>query len=563
MAVLDLEEKRLEKLPPRELARQLMRLPARRRLEVVLQRTDAAEVVEALPVQDFYFFLQEIGPDDALPLLALAQVDQLNHLFDLEWWQKETVHPAKALGWLERLERASEEKLVLWLYYADFSLLLTLFKKWLTVGIPPTDIDLAEAREELPKNSLDDYFFWEMRYPQYEDFVRRVLSFLFEVNHSFYQELMDHILWAVDVEVEEDAYRFHSGRLEDNSFPDYYDALEIYRAMRLEDVVAGGKPPALVLPEEAVPGFALAMVPDGDLLGSALREIQDQDLMSSLQLELASLANKVVTADRLPLDNPDALRQAVEKSVAYVNLGLDLASGGELRRAAELVREAFLEHLFRVAQADVAGVRNRLRSLQKQGWLSRWPKGVKILDSYWLERAELLLGKTPRLLRAPSSAAAPPREDFFRTRRDLEEARRFVEAIENAGALFDSLQVKPEALERELWADGQIPDVESVTLGVLVWTAAARFISRGEWEAEPLSRKAWASLFPLLGTDAMERTLRSKVNEIVPDVPKGSSAWLYLHPLLLAYDEEMAAFPPGDPPEPALVKHFLFASDEK
>jgi len=36
--------------------------------------------------------------------------------------------PAKALAWLERLTRANEQKLIQWLYNADFELLVSLFQ---------------------------------------------------------------------------------------------------------------------------------------------------------------------------------------------------------------------------------------------------------------------------------------------------------------------------------------------------------------------------------------------------------------------------------------------------
>ncbi len=195
-----IETRDLSELAPRELGQYLMRLPAKKRLAAVLAHTDAEALVAALPVQDFFFFVKEIGPEDAVPLLALGQTEQLIHLFDLEWFDKDDVQPAKALQWLERLASASEEKLLAWLYQADFELLVTLFKKWIFVALTPEDIDPLEATEQLPKHTLDDQYYWETRYLQFEDFIRRLLNLIFEVHSGFYRELLNHVIWAFETE---------------------------------------------------------------------------------------------------------------------------------------------------------------------------------------------------------------------------------------------------------------------------------------------------------------------------------------------------------------------------
>ena len=154
--IVELRERRLGKLKPAQLARELMGLPAKKRLKLIVERPDAQSVVAALDVNDFFHTVQEIGADDSLSLLALASLEQMNHLFDIEWWRKDTVEPANALTWIERLRRAGGSKLLEWLSNADFELLVSLFKRWITVDIAPEDIDLVEAAEALPPRTLDD-----------------------------------------------------------------------------------------------------------------------------------------------------------------------------------------------------------------------------------------------------------------------------------------------------------------------------------------------------------------------------------------------------------------------
>jgi hypothetical protein len=551
----------LTKLGSQELSRQLLGLPAKKRLAAVLSHADAEAVVAALPVQDFFFFVKELGPDDAVPLLALGQVEQLVHLFDLEWWDKDSVQPARALQWLERLASASEEKLLAWLYHADFELLVVLFKKWIHVVLTPEDIDPLEASDQLPKNTLDDQYYWETQYLQFEDLLSRLLNLIFEVHTGFYRELMNQIIWGLEAEAGEDAFRFHRARLEDCAVPDFYDAVEIYRAIRPGEIehdkdVAAANPSA-----SSTPSFAVAMLPEGDLLPTVLGRIQDARVIDMLRLELASLANKVVVADQLVLDEPETLHSAVGKVAAYVNLGLDLLSRGSQGSGVKILEEVFLEDLFRLAHAYIARLRGRLQGLVQHGWLSRWPTGMKCLDTDWLEATELLLQKTPRLIRKASGTRPVAKEDFFRERRDLSQGKHFLDVLTALELLVEDLAVEPAILSGRWWRDGQIRRPEDATLGVMIWTAAANFQSSGEWEVVPLKVQEWPELFGLLGPEAMERLMRARVAGLMPEAQQRDLAWAYLDPLFQEYAQEMAPFFPDRPPDPRLVKFFIFQGE--
>ncbi|MFZ2444999.1 MAG: DUF6178 family protein [Syntrophobacteraceae bacterium] len=557
--ILNLNDKRLQRLSPVQLTRELMRLPAKRRMEIILERADAEAVVAALDANDFFFTVQEIGPDDCLPLLGLARQDQVDHLFDLEWWRKDAVEPAKALIWLDRLGRASTPKLLEWLYHADFELLIALFKQWVTVAVAPEDIDLIEARESLPAHTLDDVYFWESRYPQYDDLIAHLLTLVYEVNYSFFKELINHVLLAPTVEIEELAYMFHKSRLMDNAIPDYYDALEIYRAIKPGEIAQ--KPSSLPEPgEHSPPSFALALVSDSDLLGRVLREVDNPETAEMLQFEMAALANKVIVADLLAPDSADSLRGAVEKALAHVNLGLELISGGDTEKAAETVRNVFFEHLFRLAHAEIGKIRGRLRKVTMYGWVGRCAGGVKCLDGEWFDAAEELLARTPRLLReARAGAFGPPvREDYFRTPRDLARANHLVDVITAAGYLYKALGANPQTLAPKLWSEGQVRTTADITLGVMICTAAARLLTSGKWLVEPLPASDWPAIFPLLRPAEMDRAVMDWAHGVMTDQGQRGLASEYLATVLRDYETEMRPFSEQNPPEPHLVRFFMF-----
>ncbi|MGO9019168.1 MAG: DUF6178 family protein [Syntrophobacteraceae bacterium] len=558
--IVEFRERRFGKLKPAQLARELMSVPAKRRLKLIVERPDAQAVVAALDVNDFFHTVQEIGPDDSLPLLALASHEQMNHLFDIEWWRKDTVEAAKALTWIERLSRAGGSKLLEWLSNVDYELLVTLFKRWIVLDVAPEDIDLVEATESLPPNTIDDVYYWESRYPQYDDLITHLLTTIFETNYGFFKELMNSVLYTSTPEVEESALHFHRARLEDHAIPDFYDALEIYRSIGAEEF-ALKKVSRKADEDQPVPSFALALLSEGNLFARAARRIEDPDLIEILHLEMAALANKVIVADQLSPDNAEALRRAVEKALAYVNLGLELRSGANIEKAAQILNDNFLEHLFRFAQAEVAKIRGRLQSIVQSGWLRQCAAGLKCLDPEWFDAAEELLARTPGILKSrpdESAPGAPPAFDFFRTPQDLARGGHIVDTITCAGDLYQLLSAHTREPGQRLWTEGMVQAPEDITLGVMVLTAAANSLISGKWSIAPLSRAAWPEVFPLLHPSAIDRAVMDWIDRSVADKERKSFAQAYLTPILRDYDLEMRPFSGRNPPQMQLVKFFMF-----
>lgn len=558
--VIDLESKRWTKWPPRLLARHIMTFSAKERMETIISRPDAEAVAAALSDQDFYLTVKEIGAEDALPLLAVASLDQITHVFDLEMWRKDRIVPGPALQWLDRLFRADPKRLLAWLYAADFELLVSLFKKWIRVAQRPDETDPLEAMDFLPKNTLDDQYFWETSYPQFEDLIRQVLSYLFETHYGFYKELMDHLLWALEPEMEEAAYRFHRGRLEDRAIPDYYDALEIYRPFDLQRI-----PFEKILLSESEqdegsssPGFALIPMAKGTLLQRVLTQVDDARLVDTLRWEMAALANKIVVADGLAPDLPDHLHEAAEKAAAMVNLGLDLLSSGNESLARRAVQEVYLEHLFRAAQTKVYGVQKKLKALLRNGWIARWPLGQTILDAPWADRVAALLHKTPKVFRIQGAERPRVTEMFILDRRDLHDAETWVDVVASVGPLFDAVGVAADDLRGKLWLEGQVRVLEEVTLGVLLFTAAGTALLTEQWTLKPIPLAHWPGLFARATPEHMETLLHAFVHAQIQDPAKRRLAWIYVDALLQRYKEETEAFSPTNPPEARLMSFFLF-----
>jgi len=310
------------------------------------------------------------------------------------------------------------------------------------------------------------------------------------------------------------------------------------------------------------PSFALAMLSPRDLPAQSLAISEDGLLLDTLQMELASLATRVLVADRLPTDSFDSLRFSAGKVGAYVNLGLQLLGARDPRQALGLLAKHPLEHLFRLANDRVSRVARAMREVLRSGRASRHPRGIHCLDSPWLETAELLCGEPPRVLRKDPKNPGVSREDFFRFPRDLKSARHTVEVIDAVGPLLEAPGMAQPELWAKLWARGQVSDPRDITPALIVCTAAGNEIRRGVWSPAPFPVHEWPGIFPFLDPERIREAISRWIREVLKDPRQRERAEAYFAPVIENYALEMEPFGPENAPDPEMVRFFLFTEEE-
>jgi hypothetical protein len=138
--VLQLQEKR----------RKLLSLAPEKAFDRILDDPQPAALVHSFPEQDFYLLVNEIGPDDSLPLLSLATNKQWEHIVDLETWQKDRLDLKAVTRWLSLLLDADPKRFFRWFLEEKLEFVeLYLFRN-IEVRIRDHDQD--------PSDFGDDYF---------------------------------------------------------------------------------------------------------------------------------------------------------------------------------------------------------------------------------------------------------------------------------------------------------------------------------------------------------------------------------------------------------------------
>ena len=345
--------------PLTRLRAQLAGPRGRARVEALLADPDAATLVPALPAATFHGLIQDVGLDEAGELLALATPAQVQGCLDLEVWDRDRVDVAAARPWIAALLEVGFEKVgAVW---------AGLDPEWraLYLAAHATIYDLSGGEDpDHDAAYLDDPDPPPVWFTPDRDFALRLLGgedqarLTMELVESLYRAdmaLARHTILAArsepTAELEETSYRWRSGRLADDGYVDFYEALALFAPMTPEQFVA--TPVGSTIVDEPGPPLPRAMAERllaTSFLARAWDRVGADDPHAAERLEVAlpSLVNQVLAAARVRPGDGDAIAAAATYATATVALGLETVARGDVVAAARILAGASLTHLHRV-----------------------------------------------------------------------------------------------------------------------------------------------------------------------------------------------------------------------
>lgn len=397
----------------RELARkraEVLSLPAEEALERILAEPQAPALVHSIPEIDFYLLVQDIGPEDALPLLKLASDRQWDHLLDVEAWAGDRLEVHRATRWMDLLLEADPGRFVRWLLKERLAFgELYLFHN-VEVRIREHDQDPSEFGEGF--FTLDQvYYLRILELPRMAEgsdldedrrrrFLHRLLEKIAAEDHLVYQSVLLEAAHVIPAEAEEEEYRWRNVRLAEKGFVPFDEAIGVYQPLDPERL-GRGRPKRVPRGEAEegggllpVPAFPWRELPEASPFHRALARIEPGEQRLFLQWEFANLCNRLIVADRRTVRSRDELREVVAKACGYLGIALEtLAPGAEAagpdpaRSAALLLRHPLVD-LFRLGFGEALRLKWRTEAWLSESWFAR--EGLKL--SFWGERWMGVLG---------------------------------------------------------------------------------------------------------------------------------------------------------------------------
>ncbi|MEA3386646.1 MAG: DUF6178 family protein [Thermodesulfobacteriota bacterium] len=383
-----------------EQASVVLMTPWERRQEIILLSQDSRALVQGLPVQELFWTVKAIGPHDAVHILNLANAEQLQFVFDLDWWHKAELRPEKIATWILLLFEIGEEAMASWLRWLmkkDETLLPAILRPFIRIYKRPDDMDIQEAKDKLPQFTLDNVYFVFFKKETLQPICGRFLMKMLDVSPGLYRDILETILGETEAKNVEKSLRLRRFRIEDWGLPDYYDALDIYAPLpgdyirKVEIAYFEGKKESDILLPAFVPTLYMGDYP---VIRTAIEELSGTRAMERVVREWAGAANKVLMVDEIDLDDPDALYNSLLKVAAFLDLGLEVAAKTEHRSPKDILKSGVIEDILRLANTMIRKLAAKARSLVDSGRIS---KDFSHLPEAWADVLKGLLFKSPLL----------------------------------------------------------------------------------------------------------------------------------------------------------------------
>ena len=474
-----------------------------RRADALLEAPDLGAAVRALPGDELYYVLHEMGLGEGGEILAAATPEQLSVVLDFALWERDQVSPAALAEWLEALAAAPIERIGRWLAGLDTELVGLILRRGARI------IDLTqEAPPDEPEGTFyptpDGFFLLDVRVvpvvqapdmggegPDPARALIRLVDALYRTDKDFARRILVGATGELDAELEEAAYRWRQGRMSDLGFADYYEALEVYRPLDPASVKIGdraGRTRTVVDAHPGDDGAALRMPTalverladtEGSPFARAAQKLAAGDEVDELRFALVALTNRVLAADRIAPGDDEAVAAVLERLVATLDLSVERLAQGDDARGADALRTVPLARLHRLGVSLIGKVKQLALTLRREGPFGK--RGFDLAetdDAAVLEAVTRLRPMFPRLLDARPSAGERP----FRSLGVVARAAAAGEQAAAAQALVRGLGVA----DSDLAPDGPAlartgADEAALDVGVLARTAlVARLLAGGE-----------------------------------------------------------------------------------
>jgi len=465
-----------------------------RRIDALLSADDAPAAVAALSPSEVFELVHEVGFEDATDLIPLVTPAQIQGCLDLDAWTQDQVDLAPMKPWLAAVMDAGFEKVGEVLGGLDAELRVLIVQRLVKVY----DVSLGEEPDEANEAPIlptpDRYFLLELFG---DDETQRLTGQLVEDLYRADPDLARLTLMAArsepPAELEEQSYRWRAGRLADQGYVDFYDALDLFRPLDAEQVHLGeGTHERVVGDEPQRMPLAIAQEVIGrGFLARAMAAIEEPGEAERLEAALMVLVNKVLAAGRARPGQAEVVRRGALYATATLSLGLETVVRGDLARAPQALRTISLHRLFRVGYTVTIKLARLARALAARSVTAGAPARELVAG---------LSSPRPLLSRAADEPPAPGLRPF-ESQADLRRAGEILTGLTLRIALVEGLGVDVVAL-------GQAPEPRPA-LDDVIRTALARAVIGGALTGDALSQPELTALRRAMAGGALPAEARA------------------------------------------------------
>ncbi len=442
-----------------EQRKQLMMLPPEEAMEKILSSSQPAALTHSFPEEDFHLLVRDIGPEDSVPILALASRNQWEYILDMEVWQGDRIATTEMARWLDLLLSADSKRLIEWFLEEKTEFVEFYLNKHLEIIVREHDQDPSDfggdfftkddtfyVRVVDPPQSDEDQFQSEVRHRFLETFLDKLARYDFDKYHGALLESASLIPSAT----EEETFRLRSVRLAEKGFLPFDEAVGVYQPMGAQEIEGkkallsrgAGDPVETSLYRLRSPIAPLELAEGDDDFSRSLRQFSLEETLPVVESEFAALCNTIISADRKTIRSRDQLKNMVKKALGYLSIGMDYLAQSDEKispdRMAAVIERYPLEWIFRAGYGRALELKWRAQRWRRTSWFDSKGLSLTFWDELWMGVLGGLLIKKP-LFFDNYETGVIYRE--FESTRDVRKTGRILEKIVATDRLLSSMRI--------------------------------------------------------------------------------------------------------------------------
>ncbi len=377
---------RKKELKLSKLREEILKLEPEAAVDSILNSSQPATLIQSIPGPDLYYLMHSTGKEDFIPVLALSSSEQWEYILDMDIWEDDVPDIPNMTDVLSLLLQADSKRLMRWVVKEKIDLVEYYFLKNMEIWIREHD-DVPPDEDDFI--TFDDKFYF--RFPgasenekgkSTQELIIKMLETVAQMDISVFHAIMLETSSVLTPEVEEEQFRLKNVRLAEKGFLPAHEAVGIYQPLSslklTKRPLSKNEPHSSDIP--MAPHYASQFIKQDNLFAEALKII-DSDIVFDLQAEFASLVNKVISADRIKIRGKEDLEKVIEKTCAYLSVGLERVN----KKSPTLVIEKyFLEDIFRTGSSEILRLGRKINMWHKTSFMNQNNLPLSFLDEKWL-----------------------------------------------------------------------------------------------------------------------------------------------------------------------------------
>lgn len=358
-----------------------------RRGERLLAATDLAGEIAALEPLEAYYIVRELGMDQALPILRELSHEQLQACLNLDCWNRYDFSVDNLDEWLAPFASIDAETLAQTFLSLDYVLQLLFLTQTVTVYDPDTDqVPPKDGERETTARAMtpDGFYLLELKMPDLALKVHpfTLLDAMYQYDPGATHRLLSEVRVDFPTQIEEEALRFRSGRMEDLGFAAPGEAIALFSKPPSRPPMPRTQEP-LDSAVTRLPSVYAATLTETTLLQQALSLVSAQNSLSRLEQELVWAINSAIMAYGEKPQDIEHITALVTRVRDTISLGLEALLAEQepscppnqaeaAAKAAELLEIWPMTDLFRHGYAATAVLQEEMRKAMTEPRFAAW-----------------------------------------------------------------------------------------------------------------------------------------------------------------------------------------------